>query len=47
MLIPPDSFRASATVPPHLTTNRHFVFAIAERERGTILLLGRVTNPAK
>ncbi|MGB0386115.1 MAG: serpin family protein [Ardenticatenaceae bacterium] len=30
-----------------MTTNRPFIFAIVEQERGTILFLGRVMNPAQ
>ena len=38
---------APATPPPHLTIDRPFIFAITERETGSILFLGHVTNPAK
>lgn len=36
----------SAMPPAELTIDRPFIFAIVERETGTILFLGRVTNPA-
>ncbi len=35
-----------ATQPVHLTIDRPFIFAIVDRETGTILFLGRVMNPA-
>jgi serine protease inhibitor len=33
--------------PDEMTMDRPFIFAIVERDTGTILFLGRVTNPQK
>ena len=37
---------SAAPEPIEMTADRPFIFAIAERETGAILFLGRVTDPS-
>lgn len=38
---------AFATPPPRLTINRPFIFIIFQQTTGSLLFMGRVTNPLK